>query len=269
MDRAAHLAQIESQGYTLIEDVLTTGEADALAEDLTRIEREIGTKPGYNPFEGDKTLRVYNLLVYGKIWEAIPQHPTVLPVVEGVLDKGCLVSSLSSVKILPGETPQPLHGDDQLMPVARPHPALVCNTMWALTDFTEENGATRVVPGSHKFDHFPDPTKHHDTVPAEMKKGSVLVWNGSLWHGGGANQTDQPRVGIPMNYCAGWIRQQENQQLGIPKDIAKGFSPRLRQLVGYGVYNNLMGHIDKNTPEYLLGDSDGELQTVWEGTRKP
>jgi ectoine hydroxylase-related dioxygenase (phytanoyl-CoA dioxygenase family) len=100
-----------------------------------------------------------------------------------------------------------------------------------------------------------------------MRKGSVLVWNGSLWHGGGANATDERRVGIAMNYCAGWVRQQENQQLGIPREIARGFAPRLRELVGYGVYRNLIGHIDKQSPDGLLGE-DGALRTVWEVSPK-
>ena len=89
-----------------------------------------------------------------------------------------------------------------------------------------------------------------------MPTGTVLVWHGSLWHGGGANTTDETRVGIAMNYCAGWIRQQENQQLGCHARRSTGFSPRLRELVGYGVYNMLIGHINKQSPEQLLLDRD-------------
>jgi ectoine hydroxylase-related dioxygenase (phytanoyl-CoA dioxygenase family) len=137
-------------------------------------------------------------------------------VVEGVLDAGCLVSSLSSISIDPGETAQPLHADDTLLNLPRPHPPLVCNSMWALTDFTAQNGATRVVPGSHRWSGQPAYGARYDSVPAEMAQGSVLIWNGSLWHGGGANESSGRRVGIAMNYCAGFIRQQENQQLGIP-----------------------------------------------------
>jgi ectoine hydroxylase-related dioxygenase (phytanoyl-CoA dioxygenase family) len=135
--------------------------------------------------------------------------------------------------------------------------------MWALTDFSEANGATRVVPGSHKADHSPAYGSQHESIAAAMPKGSVLVWHGSLWHGGGANRSAAVRVGIAMNYCAGWIRQQENQQLGIPREIARRFSPRLRELVGYGVYRNLMGHVDKRSPVELLGEA-GALETVWE-----
>jgi ectoine hydroxylase-related dioxygenase (phytanoyl-CoA dioxygenase family) len=106
--------------------------------------------------------------------------------------------------------------------------------------------------------------KPYDSVPAEMPRGSVLVWHGSLWHGGGANRTGRRRVGVAMNYCAGWVRQQENQQLGIPRDIARRFSPRLRQLVGYGIYNGLVGHIDKRDPACLLDAGDAPRGVAWD-----
>jgi len=96
-----------------------------------------------------------------------------------------------------------------------------------------------------------------------MAKGSVLIWHGSLWHGGGANTTSQRRVGLAMNYCAGYVRQQENQQLGIPRDLAATFEPRLRELVGYGIYNGLIGHIDKRSPADLLG-VDANSSMVWD-----
>ena len=190
-------------------------------------------------------------------------HPNVLPIVEGVLDAGCLVSSLSSIAIGPEERAQPIHADDTLIPLAKPHEPVVCNSMWALTDFTEANGATRIVPGSHLRDRSPTYRQHYDSVPAEMPRGSVLVWHGSLWHGGGANRTDDRRVGIAMNYCAGYIRQQENQQLGIPTNTVRRFPPRLRELVGYGVYKGLIGHIDKQSPNELL-DPTKKTSIVWD-----
>jgi ectoine hydroxylase-related dioxygenase (phytanoyl-CoA dioxygenase family) len=177
----------------------------------------------------------------------------VLPIVEGVLDRGCLVSSLSSIAIGPGEAAQPLHADDQLIPLPKPHIPIICNTMWALTDFTIANGATRLVPGSHRADRSPQPFGEPvETRAAEMPAGSVLVFDGSIWHGGGANHSTERRLGLAMNYCAGWLRQQENQQLGIPREVARSFSPRLRKLVGYGLYKKLVGHIDKCSPEDLL-----------------
>jgi ectoine hydroxylase-related dioxygenase (phytanoyl-CoA dioxygenase family) len=262
-DLRGHLARIERDGFTVVEDVIPPAHADALAADLARLEHELGIDFGNNDFEGRRTRRIYNLLAYGKPFEEIPVHPRVLPVVEGVLDAGCLVSSLSSIAIHPGERAQPIHADDQLVPLPKPHVPIVCNTMWALTAFDEANGATRLVPGSHRGEHDPTYGSEPASVPALMRKGSVLVWHGSLWHGGGANRTAQVRIGIAMNYCAGWVRQQENQLLGIPREVARGFSPRLRELVGYGVYRGLMGHIDKRSPVELLGEP-GDLETVWE-----
>jgi ectoine hydroxylase-related dioxygenase (phytanoyl-CoA dioxygenase family) len=268
----AHVEAIAHDGFTIVEDAIEPELLGALADDLLRLEELYDVVPADNSFEGSRTVRIYNLLALGKVYEAVPVHPRVLPLVEQVLDRGCLVSSLSSIAILPGETAQPIHADDQLIPLDKPHAPTVCNSMWALTDFTEANGATRVIPGSHLADHSPDYGGSYDSIPAEMPAGSVLVWHGSLWHGGGANTTDERRVGIAMNYCAGYIRQQENQQLGIPRDVAARFSPRLRELCGYGIYHGLIGHIDKHDPAEMLGPApdgnNGEAsgQMVWDGT---
>src|SRR5690606_22418929 len=95
-------------------------------------------------------------------------------------------------------------------------------------------------------------------------KGSVLIWHGSLWHGGGANKSGARRVGIAMNYCAGYIRQQENQQLGIPLEIVRRFEPRLQELCGFGTYRNLIGHIDKKTPAQRLLDETRDFKSIWD-----
>ncbi len=259
----AHVERIARAGYTIVENAFDGTCADALLQDLARLERTLGIVPAGNRFEGARTVRIYNLLVHGARYERIPVHDAVLPLVERVLDPGCLVSSMSSIRILPGERPQPVHADDQLIPIPKPHVALVCNTMWALTDFSDVNGGTRVVPGSHLYDHSPVYGRDYEASAIEMPRGSVLVYHGSLWHGGGANRSERPRVGIAMNYCAGFVRQQENQQLGIPRDTARRFSPRLRELVGYGVYNGLIGHIDKTHPGRLL-DEGSTRPMIWD-----
>ncbi len=253
-DVDAHVAAINEQGYTIVENAFDTALADELSADLLRLEQALGATPNQNSFEGHNTIRIYNLLVHGPLYERIPVHPTLLPAVERVLDEGCLISSLSSISILPGERPQPIHADDQLIPVDKPHVPFVCNSMWAITDFTKDNGATRVIPGSHKRDHSPTYGQSYETQPACMKKGSIMIYNGSMWHGGGENRTDHRRVGIAMNYCAGFIRQQENQQLGIPRETVKRFPKRLQELVGYSVYRMLIGHIDHGHPARVLKD---------------
>lgn len=259
---ADHIARVKRDGYTIVENAIAPGLIEALNDALSRLERELDAKPAMNGFEGHRTVRIYNLLVHDPVFAQIPVHSAVLPIVEGVLDEGCLISSLSSIAIDPGEIAQPIHADDQVIPLAKPHAPLVCNSMWALTDFTAANGATRLVPGSHLKPN-PEYGGSYDTIAAEMPKGSVLIWDGALWHGGGANATDTRRTGIAMNYCAGFVRQQENQQLGIPPEMVRGFPPRLQELVGYGVYRGLIGHIDKQSPAQRLTGGGG-FKSIWD-----
>ena len=120
-----------------------------------------------------------------------------------------------------------------------------------------------MIPGTHRADHSPIYGQRYDSRAVTMRRGSVLVYHGSLWHGGGANQTAERRVAIAMNYCAGFVRQQENQQLGLPRDVVRRFSPRLRELLGYGIYRGLIGHIDKQSPGALL-DDDPAPGMIWE-----
>jgi hypothetical protein len=116
----AHVAKIADDGYTIVENAIEPDFLESLHEDLLRLERELAVEPHANDFEGAKTVRIYNLLVHGKLWERVPVHENVLPIVEGVLDAGCLVSSLSSIAIGPDEKPQPIHADDQLIPIPKP-----------------------------------------------------------------------------------------------------------------------------------------------------
>ena len=259
-----HIQQFDRDGYTIIEDAFSPTFADGLVADLYRLELRLGIKPSTNTFEGRRTWRIYNLLNHGKAYQKIPLHPGVLEIVRHAMGEGALVSSLSSIAIGPGETAQPIHADDQIIPLPKPHPATVTNSMWALTDFTEANGATRIIPGTHVRDHSPEYGTDYPSIPAEMRKGSILVWHGSLWHGGGANTTNERRFGIAMNYCAGWVRQQENQQLGIPLRTLRTFEPALQELCGLGVYRGLIGHIDKKTPAERVLQGRAGSAMVWD-----
>ena len=262
MDTKAHIDRVRRDGFTIVENAIAPDLVAALNAAIDRLERDLDAKPAMNGFEGHRTVRIYNLLGHGAPFEQVPVHDAVLPIIEGVLDEGCLVSSLSSIAIDPGEIAQPIHADDMVIPLEKPHRSIVCNSMWALTDFTEANGATRIAPGTHRQ---PSPAYGAacETIPAEMPRGSVLIWDGALWHGGGANRTDTRRTGLAMNYCAGFIRQQENQQLGLTPERVRGFSPRLQELVGYGVYRGLIGHIDKKSPAQLL-NGGGAFRSIWE-----
>jgi ectoine hydroxylase-related dioxygenase (phytanoyl-CoA dioxygenase family) len=265
IDLTTHKTALEEDGYTILERLIPDDVIDAMLAEVQRLEAEQGSAPANNRFEGAHTTRTYNLLALGEIWQQVPVQPEVLELIESLLGPQCLVSSLASISLAPGETAQVLHADDQIVPLAKPHIATEANSMWALTDFTERNGATRIVPGSHRW---PSPDYSRDdheteTVAAEMPRGSVLVWHGSTWHGGGANSSDDVRVGVAMNYCAGFIRQQENQHLGIPHDLVSSFTPQLRQLCGFGMYRGLMGNIDKHSPASLLFGDPPETQ-LWD-----
>ena len=130
------------------------------------------------------------------------------------------------------------------------------STIWALTDFTEENGATRVVPDSHGSSAEHEFT-HDDTLPAEMPRGSVVLYLGSTVHGGGANRTDTVRVGINVDYVLGWLRQEENQYLSYSLDEVRTFPERIQRLLGYEHGAYALGYIGGGaSPMTLLRDSD-------------
>ena len=168
----AHVAAVQRDGYTILEGIIEPELVDGLTADLEHLEQFFDVQPSANSFEGSHTLRVYNLLALGKRFEAVPVHEQVLPVVEGVLDPGCLVSSLSSITILPGEDAQPIHADDQLIPIPKPHVPTVCNTMWALTDFTEANGATRLIPGRTPQTRRPTTARRTTRSPPRCRRAA-------------------------------------------------------------------------------------------------
>ena len=251
-----HLAAIADEGFTIVENAIEPALVDEIVSEVHRIEKERGSAPRGNPAEGYATLRNYNLLAKGAVFQKMPVHENVLPVAERILDEGCLLSGMTAMHIGPGEKLQPLHPDDLVMGLPRPHLPLMCVSMWALTDFTDANGATRYVPGSHKFDHGPDYSKEYETLPAEMPAGSVMIFDGSLWHGGGANRTESDwRLGVHVQFCAGWTRTQQNAYMGIPPEVTRTFSDRLLELCGYSLYKGIMGHIDGASPGAVLGEA--------------
>ena len=125
--RQAHVERIRRDGFTVVENAIAPALIDGLKDALTRLERELDAKPALNGFEGHKTVRIYNLLAYGAPFTEVPVHKSVLPIVEEILDPGCLISSLSSIAIDPGEVAQPIHADDMVIPLAKPHIPIVCN----------------------------------------------------------------------------------------------------------------------------------------------
>lgn len=260
-----HGNRLEEDGFTVVEEAIDPGLLSQLKSALAEVEAEHDIGYRETSFEGTRTVRIYNLLALHKAFEQIPVSPLILPIVEQSLDEELQLSSLSAICLGPEQEAQALHADTNMVPLPRPHVPIALNSMWALSDFTEANGATRVVRGSHKFDHDPVYGTTYDTECAEMAAGSVVIFHSTLWHGGGTNTTDKRRDGIACYYCAGWVRQQENQQLGIPMERLAGFDRRLQELCGFSVYKGIYGHINNQDPIQLLGRERAKPM-VWEAT---
>jgi ectoine hydroxylase-related dioxygenase (phytanoyl-CoA dioxygenase family) len=243
-------------------------EGVAPAEQLDRIAAELephlqATEPGADEFTGRNTRRTGALLARSPSFRDLAAHPLVLGALDRVLGDHATSYQLHLTQVIeigPGEPAQLVHRDQWAFDFFS-FPAgfeVECHTMWAMNDFTEENGATRVIPGSNQW---PDKLRpeNDETVPAEMPKGSVLLYLGSLYHGGGANRSSEPRRGINVGYTLSWLRQEENQYLACPPEIARELSEPLARLAGYqrgayalGYYGDLRDPI-----EALHGEADG------------
>jgi len=265
IDLDAHEARLRRDGFTVLERIVPPDTVAALVAAVDRVEREHGLGYARTTFEGLRTLRINNLLALDDTFWQVPLQPSVLALAERLLDAELLLHSFCSLVLGPGQEAQPVHEDTQLIPLPRPHAPIVVNAIWALVDFTERNGATRIVPGSHLRDRAPEYGRHYDTVAAEMPAGSVMLFDSALWHGGGANTSEARRYAFSCSYCAGWMRQQENYQLGVPRETAARFPRRLQELCGYSVYRGQFGHIDNTDPIELLGQPRGK-RMVWEAT---
>ncbi len=243
------VAETEREGFAIIEGMLSAQEAAAIRTEVTEILE--ATPTGRNDFEGFSTRRIYNVFAKTRSFDRLATHPLILGLLDSILGPSYQLSAPTGIEIGPGETAQNLHTDDGVYPLPRPHDEVVVNTMWALDDFTEANGATRVVRGSHRWvDERPD-----DSTPvllAEMPAGSMLVFRGSLYHGGGANQTERPRFGMILEYVAGWLRPQENHLLGVPREVVRELPKRLQELLGYNIHPPFLGYVDGRHPRRAL-----------------
>jgi len=241
-------AAIDRDGYAIIEGVLTPDEVAQKRADLIEVLRS--TPTGRNDFEGFKTQRIYAIFAKTRAFDGPATHRLILGVLDRVLGHYQL-SAPVGISIGPGETAQVLHTDDGVYPLPRPHPELVVNTMWPLDDFTKENGATRIIPGSHRWtDQRPDAAS--PVVDAVMPAGSVMFFLGSAYHGGGANTTGKPRLGVILEYCASWLRPQENHLLAVPREVARTLPERLQELLGYNIHPPFLGNVDGRHPRKVL-----------------
>jgi hypothetical protein len=245
------------------------------------IQRELepfiaGTRPYDDDFVGRATTRTGGLVARSETARGVIAHPRVLELANAFLSpwsSNIQLNVTQIMRILPGEKAQGLHRDRYLWSRALPPEVEpMFNCMWALSDFTEQNGATRVVPGSHRWD-WDRPLDGVESIPAEMPAGSVLFYSGSLVHGGGANRSHAPRLGMNITYLLGWLRQEENQYLSCPPEVARSLDPTLQALIGYSIGNGSLGyfspptpsagHVDTLPPEVALGrmprEADGRV----------
>ncbi|RLA01578.1 MAG: phytanoyl-CoA dioxygenase family protein, partial [Gammaproteobacteria bacterium] len=196
-----------------------------------------------NEFNGFETLRLGAILDLSKTSAELLAHPRVMEIADAVLLPHCenyRIGSSTGIEIYPGEFDQVLHCDDDFYPMRIPNVEFQMSAMWALDDFTLENGATRVVPGSHHSRKV-EGINEDEVVQAVMPKGSVLYYLGSTVHGGGANRTTSPRAGLITTYSLGWLRQEENQYLTIPREVADSYPENVRRLMGYQAHGKYLG----------------------------
>jgi len=236
-------------GYVIVEGVLDRAAVAAIKTELDRVLQS--TPTGRNPFEGFGTKRIYRLFAKSRAFDDLAIHPVMLGVLDRVIGP-CQLSAPTGIQIGPGEPAQILHRDDSIYPMPQPHPEVVLNTMWALDDFTIANGATRFVPDSHRWEPSRQPAEDDALVHAEMPAGSVAFYTGSIWHGGGANRTDRPRLGVILEYVAAWLRPQENHVIGVAPEVVASLPERLQELLGYNIYPPFMGYVDGRHPRRFL-----------------
>jgi ectoine hydroxylase-related dioxygenase (phytanoyl-CoA dioxygenase family) len=260
---ASRLSQYERDGFVVLPELLDPSELAAIREAIDAHLR-VGAS-GRNDFEGRRTQRIYSLVGRGECFARTVEHPAVLALVDQLLDPGYLLTASQAICIWPGETPQPIHYDDTFYPLPRPRRAVSVSTIWAVDDFTGENGATEVVPGSHAWGDeevahtyqgepsgAAKPELAERLVPVEMSAGSCVVFSGTLLHRGGAHDGSAPRRAFSHQYCQPWARQQENFFLSIPRERARRLSPRIQQMLGYSIHGPFMGQVAGRHPRKTL-----------------
>ncbi len=253
---------LDRDGYCIVEGLLSASEAAAARQSL--LTTLAATPRGRNDFEGFRTRRVYALFAKTRAFDGPAIHPLLLGVLDRVLGHYQL-SAPTGIEIGPGERAQVLHRDDGIYPLPRDFPNVVVNTMWALDDFTAANGATRIIPGSQRWtDRSPGPGDQ--VISATMPAGSVLFYPGKVWHGGGANTTDRPRLGVILEYVAAWLRAQENHLLAVPHATAAELPERLQELLGYNIYPPFVGYVDGRHPRRSLAAAPTSRST---GAQRP
>jgi ectoine hydroxylase-related dioxygenase (phytanoyl-CoA dioxygenase family) len=238
-------AALDEDGCVVVDRVVGPEVMDEVAQELRPFTD--ATPFGADDFSGHRTRRTGGLVARSAKSRELVMNPIVLGAVGKLLGHATSfqLHLTQVIAIGPGEPAQTIHRDQwafDFFPFPRGY-EVQCNTIWAMTDFTEENGATRVIPGSNRFDDRLRFTEA-DTEPAEMTKGSVLFYTGSIYHGGGANRSKGIRTGINITYNVSWLRQEENQYLSVPLEVARTLPVDLLRLMGYRLGAYALGYVD-------------------------
>lgn len=266
-------AVLAEDGVVVVDNVVTPNVMDKVRAELAPY--MTATPVGPDDFAGRRTRRTGGLVARSETFRDIVQHPMVLATARGVLAHSATIQLhlTQVIGIGPGEPAQQIHRDQwafDFFPFPKNY-EVQCNTIWAMTDFTVANGATRIIP---KSNHFEDKLEFDGSTsePAEMRKGSVLFYTGSLYHGAGANTSEETRCGINVTYCVSWLRQEENQYLSTPFDIARTLPIELLKLMGYARGAYALGYVDDGRdpltvlrPDYVdegLGNLDAALANL-------
>jgi Phytanoyl-CoA dioxygenase (PhyH) len=246
----ADLAQLARDGYLILPSLLDADETQRIRQALL----PLFAHTGRNPFEGHSTQRLYGVPEKTRVTDPLIAHPRILALLDRLLLPNYLLSQCQGINILPGERPQYLHYDELFYRVPRPRPALGAATIWAIDEFTPDNGATVIVPGSHTWPDERLPGAADAQLAAVMPAGSVVFFLGTLWHGGGANRSASPRLAVTCQYCEPWLRTQENYSLSVSRDTARAVSEDVRRLLGYSVHLPFMGMANGLHPKRVLED---------------
>ena len=246
----ADLAALDRDGYVIWENLLTVDQCQQIRETV----RPWLGHTGRNSFEGRRTQRIYSVLSRTRVCDPLVDNPRVLALLDRLLMPNYLLSALQAINIQPGETAQLAHHDDGFYPIPRPREPLAAATIWAIDDFTADNGATVLYPGSHRWGKR-RPGRRDRALPVVMPAGSCVFFVGTLWHGGGANTTARERLAVTAQYCQPWLRPMEAFTLSISRDIARTVSDDIRRMLGYSIHPPFVGAVDGLHPLRLL---DGE-----------
>lgn len=221
---------INEVGYVVIPDWLSAERVEKLSADLRR---EVNPIRELMPPDFT-TVRAHNLLAKTRCVDDLVCDPRLVALAQGVLGPHIQVSVVAMFDLLPGAKPQGLHQDDGLWPIPRPHPPFVVNAVIAVDEFTKANGATQIVPKSHLWhDQAVKQPPEVSPIQVEMKPGTMLIWTGAVWHGGGGNTTNESRLAIDINFNLSYLAQQENQFIGVPRSEVEKMPVHLQRLIGY------------------------------------